>query len=167
MLVPDFLKNNAKLLDFDTALRRRRTLRLQGRKLTLTNGCFDLLHPGHLVYLKEAAKLGDALWIGLNSDASVRALKGPSRPIFNEHERAYALTALACVDSVFIFSGTNLAEEIRALAPDNYTKAGDYTIETLNSDERNALESVRAEIYFMPFVQGYSSTHFIDKINRS
>lgn len=160
----DLLRENPKLLDANIAHKNRRILKLQNRKLTLTNGCFDILHPGHLIYLKQAATLGDALWVGLNSDASVRTLKGTTRPIFNEHERAYALGALEYVDNVFIFSGTHLAQEIRDLYPDRYAKAGDYTLDTLNPNERAALEAIGAEIHFMPFIQGYSTTQLIERV---
>ena len=113
-----------------------------GKRVVLTNGVFDLLHTGHLYYLKQARALGDALIIALNADASTRALKGPSRPVQDEAQRAYALAALECVDAIVIFGAPRLTAEIRALQPDIYCKAGDYTLEKLNPEERAALESV-------------------------
>jgi len=132
--------------------------------VVLTNGVFDLLHTGHLYYLQKARELGDALIVALNGDASVRALKGPTRPVQNEEERAYALAALACIDGVVIFREPRLTAEIRALRPDVYSKAGDYTLEKLDPDERAALEEVGARIEFLPFLPGFSTTALIAKI---
>ncbi|MBI5381221.1 MAG: adenylyltransferase/cytidyltransferase family protein [Opitutae bacterium] len=139
-------------------------MRTAGRKLVLTNGVFDLLHTGHLYYLQKARALGDALFIALNSDESVKQLKGPLRPVQTEIERAFALAALSCVDGVVIFRGKRLTPEIRALAPDLYAKAGDYTLEKLDPDERSALLEVQARIEFLPFLPGFSTTQLIAKI---
>ena len=134
------LENNPKLFSsLEAAVARRAELKAQGKKLVLTNGCFDLLHCGHVYYLREAAKLGDELWIGLNGAESVRALKGPTRPVQGDHERAFTLGALEFIKGIFFFHTPRLDAEIRALAPDVYAKAGDYTLETLNPDERAAL----------------------------
>jgi rfaE bifunctional protein nucleotidyltransferase chain/domain len=146
------------------AVAARETLRAAGRKLVLTNGVFDLLHTGHLYYLQKARALGDALFIALNSDASVRELKGPLRPVQNELERAYALAATWFVDGIVIFREKRLTPEILALKPDVYSKAGDYTLEKLNPEERAALEKVGAQIDFMPFLSGFSTTTLIAKI---
>ena len=156
--------DNPKLFALEGAVARREALRAAGKRVVLTNGVFDLLHTGHLFYLQQARALGDALFIALNADASVRALKGPTRPIQSEEQRAYALAALACVDGVFIFRTPRLDGEIRALRPDVYTKAGDYTLATLDPGERGALEAVGAEIRFMPFLAGFSTTNLIAKI---
>ncbi len=155
---------NPKLRTLADAVKRREQLRAAGKKVVLTNGVFDLLHAGHLHYLRAAAEKGGALFIALNGDASVRALKGPTRPVQTAEERAYALGALEFVDTVFIFTTPRLDAEIRALKPDIYVKAGDYTLEKLNPDERQALEEVKAQIEFMPFLQGYSTTELIKKI---
>ncbi len=160
------LNNNPKLFKtLEDAVARREILREQGKKLVLTNGCFDLLHCGHVYYLREAAKLGDELWIGLNGADSVRALKGPTRPVQGDLERAFTLGALEFVSGVFFFHTPRLDKEIRALKPDVYAKAGDYTLETLNADERAALLDVGAEIKFLPFLPGFSTTSLITKIN--
>jgi rfaE bifunctional protein nucleotidyltransferase chain/domain len=103
------------------------------------------------------------LVIAVNSDASVRQLKGAGRPINTEVDRAYALASLRCVDAVFIFPGPRLDREILALRPDVYTKAGDYSLETLDPGERAALEAVHAECHFLPFVQGHSTTSLIER----
>lgn len=164
MTIENKLGENKKLYSLDEAVRKRDAYRQEGKKLVLTNGCFDMLHPGHLSYLKDARGLGDVLWVALNSSRSVSELKGPSRPIFNDEERAYALGALESVDGVVVFDTARLTGEIEALKPDVYVKAGDYTLETLNQEERRALEGVDAEIKFMPFVEGYSTTAIIEKI---
>ncbi len=155
---------NPKLLTLAAAVALRAELRAAGKKIVLTNGVFDLLHTGHLYYLQQARAQGDALCIALNADASVRALKGPLRPVQNETQRAYALGALACVDAVIIFNTPRLDAEIRALAPDVYCKAGDYTLEKLDPGERAALASVGARIEFMPFLPGFSTTALIARI---
>lgn len=160
------LQNNPKLFpSLEAAVARRAELKAQGKKLVLTNGCFDLLHCGHVHYLRAAAELGDELWIALNTAESVRALKGPTRPVQGDLERAYTLGALEFVSGVFFFSTPRLDREIRALAPDVYAKAGDYTLETLNPDERAALLDSGTEIRFMPFLPGFSTTSLIAKIN--
>ena len=156
--------DNPKLRNLSVAIAWREELRRSGRRVVLTNGVFDLLHTGHLYYLQQARALGDALIIALNADASTRALKGPSRPVQDETQRAYALAALECVDAVVIFGEPRLTAEIRALQPDIYCKAGDYTLEKLNPEERAALESVGARIQFMPFLPGFSTTNLIARI---
>ena len=144
----------------------RRQAAAMGRRLVLTNGVFDLLHRGHLEYLNESAALGDVLVVAVNSDESVRALKGPERPLNNELDRAFALANLRCVEATFVFKGPRLADEIRALKPDVYTKAGDYTIESLDAGEREALLEVGTEINIMPFVAGRSTTSLIERMKK-
>lgn len=156
--------DNPKLLTLEQAVAARAKLRAAGKSLVLTNGVFDLLHTGHLYFLQQARAQGDALFIALNADASVRALKGPSRPVQTEEQRAFALAALACIDAVLIFRTPRLEAEIRALAPDVYCKAGDYSLEKLDPGERGALESVGAKIEFMPFLAGFSTTALIARI---
>ena len=131
----------ARVMDLDAALRYRETLRRQGKKLVVTNGCFDLLHRGHATYLAAARECGDALLILVNSDASVRALKGPSRPVVDEYSRAFLLASLRAVDAAVVFDGSRCDRELAVLKPDIYVKAGDYTLETLNPDERTASTS--------------------------
>jgi D-glycero-beta-D-manno-heptose 1-phosphate adenylyltransferase len=155
---------NPKLHALDGAVTWRERQRAAGRRVVLTNGVFDLLHTGHLYYLQQARLLGDALIIALNADTSVRALKGPSRPVQTEEQRAYALGALACVDAVVVFRTPRLTAEIRALRPDTYCKAGDYTLEKLNAEERAALEAMGTEIKFLPYLEGFSTTQLIARI---
>jgi D-glycero-beta-D-manno-heptose 1-phosphate adenylyltransferase len=156
--------DNPKLMTLDEAVKERAKLRAAGKQLVLTNGVFDLLHTGHLYYLKEACRLGEALYVAINADSSVRALKGPTRPVQTEIERAYALGALWFVSGVVIFREPRLTAEIRALRPDIYCKAGDYTLDKLNPEERGALEEVGAKIEFLPFLEGFSTTKLIERI---
>jgi rfaE bifunctional protein nucleotidyltransferase chain/domain len=148
-------------LDSLVALRERAAG--DGRRVVLTNGCFDLLHRGHASYLRQSAALGDVLIVAVNSDASVRTLKGPQRPLNSEEDRAYLLASLRCVDAVFIFPGPRLDEEIRLLHPDIYTKAGDYTPDTLDRGERAALDAIGASIRILPIVHGRSTTDLIHR----
>ena len=156
--------DNPKLHSLDGAVAWREGQRAAGRRVVLTNGVFDLLHTGHLHYLKQARRLGDALLIALNADTSVRALKGPARPVQNEAQRAYALGALECVDAIVVFREARLTAEIRALRPDVYCKAGDYTLEKLNAEERGALQEGGARIAFLPFLPGFSTTQLIARL---
>jgi rfaE bifunctional protein nucleotidyltransferase chain/domain len=153
-----------KLLSLDEAVRRREAARQAGEKVVLTNGCFDLLHTGHLYFLKKAAEQGERLYVALNGDASVQALKGPTRPVQNERERAYLLGSLPFIDALVVFHTPRLTREIEALRPDLYVKAGDYDITSLNPEERAALQAGGAEIRFLPFLEGYSTTALIAKI---
>lgn len=121
----------AKVLPLQAFLDVRARMRAAGRKLVLTNGCFDILHVGHVRSLVHARSLGDALLVAINSDRAVRALKGPSRPVTGETERAELLACLACVDHVVVFDGDDAKELIRAVRPDIHAKGTDYTEETV------------------------------------
>jgi rfaE bifunctional protein nucleotidyltransferase chain/domain len=138
-----------------------------GKKLVLTNGCFDLLHTGHVRYLEEARRCGHALLVAVNSDDSVRELKGPTRPVNGELDRAEVLAALRCVDHVTIFTGKRVTEVIRLLRPAVYAKGGDYTPETLDSGEKAALDDVGAEIRILQLVPGRSTTAILEKSRAS
>ena len=145
----------------------RRALARKGRTFVLTNGVFDLLHPGHTSYLEKARELAGPtgmLFVALNSDASVRELKGPLRPILDEKSRAQNLARLRSVDGVVIFNGKRLAREITALKPDIYCKAGDYTLATLDASERDALIEAGSNVVFLPFLRGFSTTKMIERI---
>ena len=134
----------------------------QGKRLVFTNGCFDLLHVGHVRYLQAARALGDALLVAVNGDASVRALKGPTRPINNEQDRAEVLGALGCVDFLTIFHSERVTDLVSTIRPQVYAKGGDYTVASLDPGERGALESVGAEIQILPLVPGKSTTNIIE-----
>jgi D-glycero-beta-D-manno-heptose 1-phosphate adenylyltransferase len=135
-----------------------------GRKLVVTNGCFDLLHVGHVRYLQAARKLGDALAVGLNGDESTRALKGKGRPLNKEQDRAEVLAALSSVDYVAIFPEVRATRFLETVRPAVYVKGGDYTAETLDAQERAALEQSGAQIRILPFVEGYSTSSLIERL---
>ena len=153
----------AKLQSVEDLAAIRAALDAQGQRLVFTNGCFDLLHVGHVRYLQAARALGDALLVAVNGDASVRALKGPARPINNEQDRAEVLAALACVDHVVLFHTERVSEIVRAIRPHIYAKGGDYTVDSLDPGERAALAEVGAEIRILPLVPGKSTTTTIAK----
>ena len=153
----------AKVMTLEQAVEARLKLAAAGRKLAVTNGCFDLLHRGHAEYLMQARALADRLFVLINSDASVRALKGPARPVNMENDRAFLLACLEFVDGVVIFRSSRCDAELAALKPDIYVKGGDYTVESLDPSERAALLEVGADIRFIPFVPGYSTTGTLKK----
>jgi len=151
----DFAK---KILSAATLPGWREELRRRGRKLVATNGCFDLLHIGHVSYLQQARGLGDALLVGLTSDAQVRQLKGPGRPVNCQADRAGVVAALESVDGVFVFAELDARHFLEAVRPDMYAKGGDYTIETINQDERRLLEKLGVKIIILPAVPGHSTS---------
>jgi rfaE bifunctional protein nucleotidyltransferase chain/domain len=154
----------AKLMSLARAVAWRGCLRRQGRKLVVTNGCFDLLHRGHVEYLAAARAQGDALLVLINSDASVRALKGKGRPVLPAADRAAVLAALAAVDAVVVFAAPRCTRELARLALDVYAKGGDYTPKTLDPAERHALEKAGARLAFIPFRPGCSTSALLRKI---
>jgi rfaE bifunctional protein nucleotidyltransferase chain/domain len=158
---------NPRLVTLKRAVAIRKRLARSGGTFVLTNGVFDLLHPGHASYLEAARRIAGRrgkLFIALNSDKSVRALKGPHRPILDEGSRAYTLAQLRSVDGIVIFRGKRLGREIIALKPDVYCKAGDYTLAKLDPDERAALEKSGSKIVFLPFLRGFSTTRLVRRI---
>lgn len=137
-------------------------LRKGGKKVVFTNGCFDILHAGHVTYLEKAKAQGDVLVLGLNTDESVRRLKGPERPINNELDRARVVGGLRAVDYV-VFFGENTAEAVIAqVRPDVYVKGGDYTLDTL--PEAKIVQSYGGKVAFIDMVEGRSTTNIIKKI---
>lgn len=134
-----------------------------GKKLVFTNGCFDLLHVGHVRYLQQARTLGDALLVALNGDVSVRALKGPDRPVNGEEDRAEVLAALECVDFVTVFHTPRVNEVISVVRPHIYVKGGDYTVESLEASERAALEEAGTEVRILQLVPGKSTTSILSR----
>lgn len=157
----------SKLLPDSGALQEWRSAqRNAGRRLVVTNGCFDLLHLGHVTYLESARNLGDLLLVGVNGDAGVRELKGPQRPVNSEQDRALVLASLESVDGVFIFPSKTATDFLIAARPDIYVKGGDYTLETLNQQERVAVEGAGGRIVIIPFVPGKSTTATLEKIAR-
>lgn len=138
-------------------------IKRHGQRVVFTNGCFDVLHFGHVHYLAQARQLGDLLVVGLNSDDSVRRLKGPSRPINGERERAYVLAALACVDFVVVFDEDTPQELIETVRPDVLVKGGDYEI--ANIVGADYVTENGGVVTTIPFVEGFSSTQIIEKLN--
>ena len=134
-----------------------------GKKIVFTNGCFDILHAGHVRYLTEAKKFGDILIVGLNSDASVKKLKGDSRPINSEQDRAEVLLGLKAVDEVVIFSEQTAENLISKIQPDIYVKGGDYNLENL--PEAKIVQSYGGEVKFINLVEGRSTSNIIKKIS--
>lgn len=155
-----------KLFTLEEACKRRAICRLLGKTFVMTNGCFDLLHMGHIYALEQASLQGDELWVLLNAAVSISQLKGPTRPIQNDLERAYALGALNCVQGVTLFSHQRLVTEIEALKPDVYVKSGDYTLERLDEGERRALETAGSKIVFIPFLMGFSTTGLLERLKQ-
>jgi rfaE bifunctional protein nucleotidyltransferase chain/domain len=142
----------------------RAAMRASGQRLVVTNGCFDLLHLGHVTYLETARNQGDALLVGVNGDEAVRQLKGPDRPLNSEEDRAAVLAALESVDGVCIFAERLATRFLAAAQPDIYVKGGDYTLDTLNPDERRTVEQAGGKIVIIPFVPGKSTTALLKKL---
>jgi len=139
--------------------------RAQGKKIVTTNGCFDILHRGHVTYLEESKKLGDLLIVGINADASVRAIKGPSRPINNEEDRAIVLKALSSVDEVCIFFEETPVDLLTALKPDIHVKGADWRGK--NIPEESLVKQWGGTIHYADFVTGYSSSKIIEASKKS
>ena len=134
------------------------------KTFVVTNGCFDILHVGHVRYLQKTKSLADFSIVMLNSDKSVKMIKGDSRPINNEQDRAEILNALSCVDYVVLFDEKSPAELLEKIKPNIYTKGADYTLETL--PERDIVKRNNIKVEFIEFVQGKSTTNIINKINK-
>ncbi len=148
-----------KLSDVITEIEK---LKQQGKKIITTNGCFDILHRGHAFYLQEAKKLGDVLVVGINSDASVKSLKGEGRPINKAIDRAFLISQLKSVDYTFIFEESLPIDFLKKIAPHVHVKGGDYQVEAL--PEYKILQSLGAKIVTIPFVEGYSTTSTLKKM---
>jgi rfaE bifunctional protein nucleotidyltransferase chain/domain len=156
----------SKIIAWDKLPEWRKKFRASGKKLVVTNGCFDILHLGHVTYLETARNFGDALLVGVNGDDTTRQLKGAGRPVNSESDRATVLAALESVGGVCIFYDRTATKFLAAAQPDIYAKGGDYTLETLNQDERLAVELAGGKIKIIPFVPGKSTTALLEKISR-
>ena len=153
-----------KILSLSELTRAAADIREANGRLVLTNGCFDLLHVGHVRYLEQARGLGNFLAVAVNGDESVRALKGPGRPLNCAADRAEVLAALECVDFVTVFPELHATGVIRATRPAIYVKGGDYTLETLDAEEVAALIETGTEIKTLPLVSGKSTSRLIEKM---
>lgn len=151
-----------KVLTNNEALLAAQKIKKEGKTLVFTNGCFDILHIGHVRYLKESSKYADYLMIGINSDSSVKKLKGENRPVNKENDRAELLSELGFVDFVTIFDNDTPINLIKMLEPDVYTKGADYTIETL--PEAQTVLNYGGKIEFIDLVKGKSTTSIIKNI---
>jgi len=157
---------NEKIVPLEQLARRVRDLRATGKKIVATNGCFDLLHVGHVRYLKAARALGDALVVGINADRSVRELKGARRPVNNERDRAEIVAELESVDLVAIFPELRAQRFLELAAPDVYVKGGDYDSETLNAEERGVLKRIGAKVDILRLEQGYSTSDLLSRLRK-
>jgi D-beta-D-heptose 7-phosphate kinase/D-beta-D-heptose 1-phosphate adenosyltransferase len=151
-----------KILGPEQMLRERQRLRDVGKRLVFTNGVFDLLHVGHVRYLAQARALGDALLVAINSDRTVREIKGEDRPVFNEAERAEILAALRFVDYVTVFDNISPRSLIAELLPDVLVKGGDYQLDQIHG--REEVEAAGGNVISLPFVEGASTTSVLEKI---
>jgi D-beta-D-heptose 7-phosphate kinase/D-beta-D-heptose 1-phosphate adenosyltransferase len=151
-----------KIKERDELLRIIQGLKAKGKRIVFTNGCFDLLHIGHVRYLEKARALGDVLVVGVNSDSSIRELKGPERPIFPEEERTEILSSLGCVDYITIFHEPDPLNLITSLRPNILVKGGDWTKEQIVGKE--IVERSGGEVVIIPFVQGASTSNLIETI---
>lgn len=159
------MKAREKLVALEDLPRWRERVRLDGKRLVVTNGCFDLLHAGHVTYLESARDEGDLLLVGLNGDESVRALKGDGRPINSEQDRAIVLAALEAISAVCIFPEVRAASFLSVAKPDIYVKGGDYTLESLDREERSIVERAGGKIVLIPFLPGRSTTRVVEKLS--
>lgn len=156
----------AKLLSLKAARHWAKTARQRGLRIVATNGCFDLLHFGHVRYLQQARQLGDLLVVGLNSDASVRRLKGPTRPLVPARQRAAVMAALACVDAVVVFPQTRATKFLAAVQPDTYVKGGDYRPSSLDKSEQAILAGKGTRVRLLPLVPACSTSALVERIQR-
>ena len=154
-----------KLISLGTILQLKNDFIKVGKKIAWTNGCFDFMHAGHVDYLERAKNYG-ILVVGLNNDQSVKRYKGDMRPICNEMFRAQVLNALTCVDYIIIFKDKTPIKLIEKIKPDYYIKGGDYTLDTIDQDERRVVESYGGEIVLLPEVEDISTTSIIEKIKK-
>jgi D-glycero-beta-D-manno-heptose 1-phosphate adenylyltransferase len=153
-----------KILSLEQMLGERQRLRDAGARLVFTNGVFDLLHVGHVRYLTAARALGDALVVAINSDSTVRELKGPDRPVFEQVERAEILAALKVVDYVVVFDDVSPRQVIATLLPDVLVKGGDYQLDQIHG--REEVEAAGGKVISLPFVEGASTTALIGRMGR-
>ena len=157
------LPPNPKFFSWHSAAAKRNQ-EWQAEHIVFTNGCFDILHPGHIDYLQRARDLGTFLCLGLNSDASVRRLKGPSRPVVPEAARAFVLAGLGCVDAIILFDHDTPYELIRRLSPHILVKGGDWSVEHIIG--RDLVHNAGGEVFSLPVLSGYSTSAIIERIQQ-
>jgi len=155
-----------KINPWDKPPEWRKAFRAGGKRVVVTNGCFDILHLGHVTYLETARNLGEALLVGVNGDAAARQLKGANRPVNREEDRAAIVAALESVTGVCIFAEATATRFLERAQPDIYVKGGDYTLNTLNQEERRAVEAAGGKMLIIPFLPGKSTTALLEKISK-
>lgn len=165
MTCPHDLDAARRVLPVQELIEKLAPQRRAGRKVVFTNGCYDLLHTGHLTLLEQSARLGDILVLGLNSDVSVRRLKGPQRPVMDEAQRALLLASLRVVDYVVLFDEATPQQLIEALVPDVLVKGGDYELDNIVG--RDVVEAAGGEVVQIPIVEGFSSSSLIERLRNS
>lgn len=153
-----------RITDRETLSRKCRMWQSKGKKIVFTNGCFDILHHGHLQLIASAADMGNILVVGINSDASVKRLKGAERPIINEHDRLFQVASLLCVDAVCLFDEDTPLDLIRVVRPDVLVKGGDYSIDTVVGAD--FVQSYGGQVEIIPFVAGYSTSSLVANIKK-
>ncbi|HET9533579.1 MAG TPA: D-glycero-beta-D-manno-heptose 1-phosphate adenylyltransferase [Blastocatellia bacterium] len=153
-----------RIIDRESLLAERDLIRRKGKRLVFTNGCFDLLHPGHVRYLRQARELGDALVVALNSDRSVRKIKGEGRPILDQQERAEVMAALESVDYVVIFDDETPRDLIASLLPDVLVKGGDWPVDQIVGSEE--VRRAGGQVFSLPYLEGSSTTRIIERIRK-
>ena len=154
-----------KILTHEALMNEREHLRRAGKELVFTNGVFDILHVGHVRYLAQAKELGNALVVAINSDASVRELKGEARPLVDQNDRAEVLAALSSVDYVTVFDDISPRSLIAKLLPDVLVKGGDYALDQIHG--REEVEAAGGRVVSLPFVEGASTTRIIDQMRKA
>ncbi len=155
---------NSKLKRLEELVEIRGNLRKSGKTVIWTNGCYDLMHAGHIDCFRRAKKLGDTLIIGVNSDESVRNLKGKGRPLHSQDRRAFLLSELISIDYLLICNNENMTYYLNILQPDIYTKGGDYTLETINQEERRLVEGYGGKIIIVPSIHDLPTTKIVDNL---
>jgi rfaE bifunctional protein nucleotidyltransferase chain/domain len=160
-------RSDRKIYREETLMWWLKFVRVSYPKIVFTNGCFDILHEGHVRFLEEARALGEVLVVAVNSDASVKALKGDGRPVHSEQSRVRVLAALEAVDAVLLMNDVRNMEMLRLVRPLIWAKGGDYTVDTLDADERAVASEVGAQIKILPLTHGHSTTSTIDRIYRN
>jgi len=157
------LESSHKITTLDAARMQVKAWQAYGEKVVFTNGCFDLLHPGHIHILNQSKSMGDRLVVGVNTDSSIKKIKGPKRPIVSEQDRADVLSALSCVDLIVFFKAETPLYLIKALRPDILVKGADYSIDKVVG--REIVESYEGKVSLVPLLKGYSTSEIVNKLN--
>ena len=155
---------NSRIKKLEEMIEIRADLKKSGKIVIWTNGCYDLMHAGHIDCFRRAKKLGDILIVGVNSDESVRSLKGAGRPLHNQNRRAFLLSELRSIDYLLICTDKDMTKYLEILQPDIYVKGGDYTIDTINQEERRLVEEYGGKVEIVPSIHDLPTTELVDKL---